>query len=54
MNADEHSPDDERRSREATLDETLSNTFPASDPLSSIPNPDEHDRVDEREAEDPR
>ena len=26
-------------SREAGLDETLSETFPCSDPLSSIPNP---------------
>ena len=29
----------ERREREAGLDDTLAQTFPASDPLSSIPNP---------------
>ena len=34
-----HSPTEERRLREAALDETLANTFPASDPPSSIPNP---------------
>jgi len=38
-----HSPDEERRIREAALDETLAGTFPASDPPSSLPNPDEHD-----------
>ena len=34
-----HSPETERRIREAALDETLSATFPASDPLSTLPNP---------------
>ena len=38
-----HSPEEERRIREAALDETLAGTFPASDPLSSIPNPEQHD-----------
>jgi len=41
-----HSPDEERRIREAALDETLAGTFPASDPPSSLPNPDEHDLPD--------
>ena len=36
-------PDEERRIREAALDETIEGTFPASDPLSSDPNP--HDRT---------
>ena len=40
-----HSPAEERRIREAALDETVAGTFPASDPPSSIPNPDEHDAV---------
>ena len=40
-----HSPETERRIREAALDETLSATFPASDPLSTLPNPDD-DSVD--------
>ncbi len=30
---------DERRKREATLDKTLADSFPASDPPSSDPNP---------------
>jgi hypothetical protein len=34
-----HDPDEERRIREAALDQTLAGTFPASDPLSSDPNP---------------
>ena len=38
-----HSPTDEQRMREAALDETLAGTFPASDPLSSIPNPEQDD-----------
>ena len=40
-----HPPDEERRIREASLDETIAGTFPASDPLSTIPNPDEHDAL---------
>ncbi|MGH9331844.1 MAG: hypothetical protein ACRD09_15505 [Vicinamibacterales bacterium] len=40
-----HTPAEERKIREAALDETIANTFPASDPPSSIPNPDEHDAV---------
>jgi hypothetical protein len=39
----QHTPEEERRIREAALDETLADTFPASDPLSSIPDPDEDD-----------
>jgi predicted GNAT family acetyltransferase len=38
-----HSPEEERRIREAALDETIGESFPASDPPSSLPNPDEHD-----------
>ena len=40
-----HSNDEERRIREKALDETLAGTFPASDPPSSLPNPDD-DSVD--------
>lgn len=36
-----HTPEQERRIREAALDETLAETFPASDPLSTLPNPDD-------------
>ena len=45
-----HTPDEERRIREAALDETLAESFPASDPPSSLPNPDEHD-IPENDAE---
>jgi hypothetical protein len=38
-----HTADEERRIREAALDETVAGSFPASDPPSSVPNPDEHD-----------
>jgi hypothetical protein len=41
----DHTPAEERAIREAALDETIAGTFPASDPPSSIPNPDEHDAV---------
>ena len=40
-----HTPEEERRIREAALDETIAGTFPASDPPSSLPNPDEHDAI---------
>lgn len=40
-----HNPDEEQKIREAALDETIADTFPASDPPSSIPNPDEEDAV---------
>ena len=44
---------DEEDAGEAALDETLAATFPASDPLSTDPNPghpDEHVRSSEEEA----
>lgn len=44
-----HTPEEERRIREATLDHTLEETFPASDPLSTLPNPDD-DAVLEEES----
>jgi len=47
----EHTPSEERRIREAALDETIANTFPASDPLSSIPNPDDHEALPGEEKE---
>jgi hypothetical protein len=40
--------DEERRNRERMLDETLEDSFPASDPLSTNPNPDNHG-ADDRE-----
>ncbi len=38
-----HTADEEKKIREAALDETLESTFPASDPPSSLPNPDDDD-----------
>lgn len=37
--SDETARPDERRKREAMLDKTLADSFPASDPPSSNPNP---------------
>ncbi len=37
--------DEERRLKEAGLDDTIAATFPASDPPSSLPNPDLRDGV---------
>jgi hypothetical protein len=38
---------EEARAREAGLDDTIAQTFPASDPASSIPNPREPELLDE-------
>jgi hypothetical protein len=46
----DHTPEEERRIREAALDETLAGTFPASDPPSTIPNPDEDDLLEDEPA----
>jgi hypothetical protein len=55
----DHTPEEERRIREAALDKTLADTFPASDPPSTLPNPDDHSLVKGeaqpgREPEEPR
>ena len=36
-----HTREEERRIRDAALDHTIAETFPASDPLSTLPNPDD-------------
>ena len=41
-----HTPEEERRIRDAALDETIESSFPASDPPSSTPNPDDHDALE--------
>lgn len=38
-----HTREEERRIRDAALDQTVAATFPASDPPSSLPNPDDDD-----------
>lgn len=45
-----HNPEEERRIREAALDETLAATFPASDAPSTLPNPDDHAVVRQKES----
>lgn len=47
-----HRDDEERRIREAALDETIEASFPASDPPSTDPNPDRDDVLDERSVPD--
>jgi hypothetical protein len=47
----EHTPAEERVIREAGLDQTIEESFPASDPPSSIPNPDNHEAARRSEPE---
>ncbi len=54
MSQHDHTPEEERAIREAALDETIAETFPASDPPSTIPNPDEHDVVPDDSAGGPQ
>lgn len=49
-NKHKHTKEEERAIREDALDETIANSFPASDPPSSIPNPDQHDTMPEAPA----
>jgi hypothetical protein len=42
----QHTPEEEREIRDAALDETIEASFPASDPPSSNPNPDDHDALE--------
>ena len=52
MSADhQHTPDEERQIREAALDDTIEGTFPASDPPSSLPNPDDDDALTDDESD---
>jgi len=49
-----HTPEEERKIREAGLDETIAESFPASDPPSTIPNPDGDDLLpDGADTDDP-
>jgi hypothetical protein len=41
-----HTPEEERQIREAALDKTIADSFPASDPPSSDPNPDDHSAIE--------
>jgi hypothetical protein len=42
----QHTPEQEHAIREAALDETIEASFPASDPPSSVPNPDDHSALE--------
>jgi len=42
----QHTPEEERRIREAALDDTIEASFPASDPPSSDLNPDDHSAIE--------
>lgn len=48
----QHTPEEERRIREAALDETIAESFPASDPPSTDPNPDNHSALEPDPADD--
>jgi hypothetical protein len=41
-----YTPEEERRIREAALDKTIADSFPASDAPSSDPNPDDHSAIE--------
>lgn len=43
-----HTPEEEKRIRDAALDRTIEATFPASDSPSSLPNPDDDDAIQPR------
>jgi hypothetical protein len=42
----QHTPEEEVRIREAALAKTVADSFPASDPPSSDPNPDDHSAIE--------
>lgn len=47
-----HSPEEEQRIREDALDETIAESFPASDPPSTLPNPDNEETPEETADDD--
>jgi len=48
----QHTPEEERRIREAALDQTIEDSFPASDPPSTDPNPDDHAALEREQRRD--
>jgi hypothetical protein len=51
---DEQWSEEERAVREAALDKTIADTFPASDPLSTNPNPCDYSLIDRTDDESER
>ena len=49
-----HTPEEERRHRDAALDHTIEDTFPASDPPSTLPDPDDEDALNDRPTTPPK
>jgi hypothetical protein len=47
-----HTAERERQIREAALDETIAESFPASDPPSTDPNSDNHDAITPEASQD--
>jgi hypothetical protein len=54
MSEHHHTPAEEKKIREAALDETGEASFPASDPPSSLPNPDDDDALAREKKRNPR
>ena len=48
----QRTPNEEREIREAALDQTIEGSFPASDPPSSNPNPDDHAALERQDSEE--
>jgi hypothetical protein len=48
----QHTAEEERRIREAALDKTIADSFPASDPPSTDPNPDDHSGIERARPDD--
>ena len=48
----QHTPEEERKIREAALDQTIEGSFPVSDPPSSNPNPDDHGALERQRPKD--
>jgi hypothetical protein len=48
----QHTPEEEHKIREAALDQTIDGSFPASDPPSSNPNPDDHAALERQDAKE--
>jgi len=46
--AHDHTAEEERQIRDAALDQTIAESFPASDPPSTEPNPDDHSALEPR------